>query len=135
MLVQLAGVEVEIVGEATDAYFAAVMAHAASMTDVVEAIALLPSDIVIFDVGANLGLSSIAMAIAKPAARIFAFEPSPVTFAQSSPERGIIRQHRADPGRRVRSAIRSPLSRRDLCRRLPCRWIRPYRVRDADRGS
>jgi len=38
-------------------------------------------DAVIFDVGANIGLTSIAMAVACPIARIFAFEGSPSNAA------------------------------------------------------
>jgi FkbM family methyltransferase len=40
----------------------------------------LPEDGVFFDVGANIGLISYSTAMARPRARIFAFEPEPLSY-------------------------------------------------------
>jgi FkbM family methyltransferase len=40
----------------------------------------LPSDAVILDVGANVGVTSAIFAISRPEATIYSFEPSPETF-------------------------------------------------------
>ena len=40
----------------------------------------LPSAAVIFDVGANVGVTSAVFAVSQPAATIYSFEPSPETF-------------------------------------------------------
>ena len=79
-IVQLAGRDVSLVGDPTDSYFGAVGSHAADMADLTRRVATLPQGAVILDVGANLGLSSIAMAVANPGARVIAFEPNPVTY-------------------------------------------------------
>jgi FkbM family methyltransferase len=40
----------------------------------------VPSADVIFDVGANIGATSVRLALAYPAAQIYSFEPAPATF-------------------------------------------------------
>ncbi len=79
-IVTLAGQDVSLVGDPTDSYFDEAGSHAADMTDLTRRVAALPEGAVILDVGANLGLSAIAMAVANPGARVIAFEPNPVTY-------------------------------------------------------
>ena len=43
----------------------------------------LPSEAVILDVGANVGVTSAVFAILRPGATIYSFEPSPETFGFS----------------------------------------------------
>ena len=74
------GRTVVLCGDPADPYFAAASSHVADMADLIERIAELPDGACLLDVGANIGLSAIAMAVAKPNARIVAFEPNPVTF-------------------------------------------------------
>ena len=40
----------------------------------------LPNEPVIFDIGANIGVTSAILAVLRPAATIYSFEPSPETF-------------------------------------------------------
>ncbi len=78
--VVLAGQAVTITGDSSDPYFTDAQLHAADMADLVERVSTLPDGAVILDVGANIGLSAIAMALARPDARVIAFEPNPVTY-------------------------------------------------------
>ena len=80
MLIEIAGRVIEIVGEASDPYFGAAGAHAASMSHLDGVLRSISDDVVIFDVGANIGLSAAYMAIRKPRARIYAFEAGPTTW-------------------------------------------------------
>ena len=79
-LVRLAGQAVTLTGDPADAYFNEAASHAADLEDLARRVAALPDGALILDVGANLGLSAIAMAIAQPRARVIAFEPNPVTY-------------------------------------------------------
>ncbi|WP_197276970.1 FkbM family methyltransferase [Sphingomonas profundi] len=77
MDVELAGRTVQIEGDPSDGYFAAVEDVARNTTEIVAMLAGVPEEAVIFDVGANIGVIAMAMAIVRPRARIVAFEPSP----------------------------------------------------------
>ena len=79
-IVRLAGQAVTLIGDPTDSYFAEAASHAADLADLARRVAALPDGALILDVGANLGLSAITMAIAQPRARVIAFEPNPVTY-------------------------------------------------------
>ena len=79
-VVDLAGQAVNVAGDPSDTYFADARSHAAGMADLARRVAALPDGAVILDVGANIGLAAIAMAIAQPGARVIAFEPNPVTY-------------------------------------------------------
>lgn len=77
--VRLLGTEVRILGNADDGFFE-------NLPDEIRepvldyAGAVLPSEAVVLDVGANLGLLAIGFARLAPNGRIIAFEPSPTTF-------------------------------------------------------
>ncbi|GJE67288.1 hypothetical protein LNAOJCKE_4518 [Methylorubrum aminovorans] len=88
MLLKIAGQEVEFSGSDTDDYFKSLQTHANSFDDLIQLASRVPADAVIFDVGANIGVSAAIMALVKPAARIFAFEPSPANI-------GFLRQNTA----------------------------------------
>jgi FkbM family methyltransferase len=77
-VVALEGGEVTFAGRAGDPYFDHLGDHDNSM--LLDAIALLPSDAIIFDVGANIGLTTAVMTKRLPNARILSFEPDPEPF-------------------------------------------------------
>ncbi len=78
--VSLSGQSVSVAGDPADPYFAAAQSHADDLDDLVRRVARLPDGAAILDVGANIGLSALAMSLAHPLSRIFAFEPNPTTF-------------------------------------------------------
>lgn len=77
MRLTIAGRDVEIVGDESDPYFQTVHIHAQDFEGLVAVAGRLDDGAVIYDVGANIGLSAIALALAAPTATIYAFEPSP----------------------------------------------------------
>jgi FkbM family methyltransferase len=78
--VSIGGHKVEISGDPADCYFQSLQDHINSFSPLTKAAADLPNGSVIFDVGANIGLSAIALAIAAPHCRVVCFEPSPTNF-------------------------------------------------------
>lgn len=79
MIVKLAGVSVDVKTQIGEAYSENAAFHASQLDRFTEIVRELPANPIIFDVGSNMGLTAIAAAIARPDARIFAFEPSPAT--------------------------------------------------------
>lgn len=77
MLVNIGGHEIEIVGDTDDPYFQSVQVHAQGFESLSAVATRLNEGAVIYDVGANIGLSAVTLALAAPTATIYAFEPSP----------------------------------------------------------
>jgi len=77
MRIDIAGRNIEITGDPSDAYFASAAEQAHTMAALIDKLHLAPKNTAVFDVGANIGLSTLAMAIARPALQIYSFEPSP----------------------------------------------------------
>jgi len=77
-VVTLEGSEVTFAGRAGDPYFDDLGHHDNAM--LVDALRLLPSDAMILDVGANIGLTTAIMTKRLPNARILSFEPDPEPF-------------------------------------------------------
>jgi|GEM_PF-6209967 len=77
--VMLAGVPTLIHANENDPYFANLDGFATSMIPLHDFVSSNAFGGTILDVGANIGLSAIAMARAAPNARIIAFEPSPIS--------------------------------------------------------
>jgi FkbM family methyltransferase len=78
-VVTLEGGEVTFAGRTGDPYFDHVGGHENAM--LVDAIRLLPSDAIILDVGANIGLTTAIMMKRLPNARILSFEPDPESYS------------------------------------------------------
>src|SRR5690349_18020911 len=80
--IRLGGRNLHLAGAAEDSLFAHADDHAAGMEALAAvAAAVLPPDGVVLDVGANIGLSALALAPLVPRGRIIAAEPSPRTVA------------------------------------------------------
>ncbi len=56
----------------------------------------LPEDGVFFDVGANVGIIAFSTAMHRPRARVFAFEPEPVSFLALSKTKALNSVHNVD---------------------------------------
>ncbi|MFC7473177.1 FkbM family methyltransferase [Dankookia sp. GCM10030260] len=79
---RLGGRDWQLAGAAGDSFFAHADDHAPGMEALAAvAAAILPADGVVLDVGANIGLSALALAPLLPQGRILACEPSPRTVA------------------------------------------------------
>lgn len=76
----LAGTPAAIVGNADDVYFINAQTWCDELERLVKYAGGLKPDACIADIGANIGLSAIALARALPKSTIVAFEPSPETF-------------------------------------------------------
>jgi FkbM family methyltransferase len=75
----IGGQDVSILGSDTDRYFQNIEAFANDTRPLHDFVrACVPDGGVILDVGGNIGLTSIAMALAAPNSSVIAFEPSPV---------------------------------------------------------
>jgi FkbM family methyltransferase len=81
-MVSLGGRTVPIEGSSTDPYFQSIEAFAAQTAPLFRFVAELVDDGLIIDVGANIGLTALAMSFAAPERRIIAFEPSPDNVAR-----------------------------------------------------
>lgn len=77
MQIEIAGRLVDFQGSLDDDYFKSLPTHVQGFADLTAVAQRMPDDVTIFDVGANIGLSAVTLAILKPKARIVAFEPSP----------------------------------------------------------
>jgi FkbM family methyltransferase len=77
MLMSVLGRDVEFAGSAEDGYFQTLNHVIAGEERLAGLIAPLPQNPVIFDIGGNIGVTAISMAIARPDAKIYVFEPSP----------------------------------------------------------
>jgi FkbM family methyltransferase len=80
--VAIGGRSWRIAGQAGDSYFAWAGSHARGMADLhAIAAAILPADGtgVVLDIGANIGLSVVALAALVPRGRVLAVEPGPAT--------------------------------------------------------
>lgn len=73
------GLSVRVSGEAGDPYFDSLDLHVGNNDFLLSALRTLPSDAVVFDIGANIGLTSTLAA--QRAQSVYAFEPNPATFA------------------------------------------------------
>ncbi len=92
--VAIDGREVLIHGNPDDPYFQNAQANADGLVPLARLVEQhVPSDGLMLDVGANIGLSSLVMAGVRPNARIVAFEPSPVNAALLRPEPDRERRH------------------------------------------
>jgi FkbM family methyltransferase len=78
--VVLEGVEVAIAGRGDDPYFAH-LGEAPDNALLADAVRFLPHSPVIFDVGANMGVTSAILASRLPHATIYSFEPDPEPFS------------------------------------------------------
>lgn len=76
-VVEIAGTSVKVHGSETDPYFQQAEVFAGETANLVRFVQSNALGGVILDVGANIGLTSIAMAISSPSSRILSFEPSP----------------------------------------------------------
>ena len=80
--IRLGGRDWQLAGPAEDSFFAHADDHVAGMEALAAvAASVLPPDGVVLDVGANIGLSALALAPLLPRGRILALEPSPRTVA------------------------------------------------------
>ncbi|MDO9710003.1 FkbM family methyltransferase [Paracraurococcus lichenis] len=80
--IRIGGRDWQVAGQAEDSFFAHAEAHATGMAEMAAvAAAVLPADGVALDIGANIGLSALALAPVVPRGRILAVEPSPRTHA------------------------------------------------------
>jgi FkbM family methyltransferase len=80
--IRLGGRDWQLAGQAEDSFFQHAEAHVAGMEEMAAvAAAVLPEDGVVLDVGANIGLSALALAPLLPRGRILALEPSPRSAA------------------------------------------------------
>jgi FkbM family methyltransferase len=79
-IVDIDGQYVEIYGNRNDPYFLAAQDHANGFGNLKEIVRSLPAGSTIFDVGANIGLSALTMAVVAPQCNIICFEPSPTNF-------------------------------------------------------
>ena len=80
--IRLGGRDWQLAGPAEDSFFAHADGHAAGMEALAAvAASVLPPDGMVLDVGANIGLSALALAPLLPRGRILALEPSPRTVA------------------------------------------------------
>jgi FkbM family methyltransferase len=79
-MLDVLGCKLEVAGDPDDEYFRHAPDHMRAFKSLIEIAAQLEKGSVILDVGANIGLSTIAMAIAAPEATIISFEPSPKNF-------------------------------------------------------
>ena len=80
--IRLGGRDWQLAGPAEDSFFAHADGHVAGMEALAAvAASVLPPDGVVLDVGANIGLSALALAPLLPRGRILALEPSPRTVA------------------------------------------------------
>lgn len=78
--VAIAGRRYQVAGEAGDSYFQDAPRHARGVRDLhAVAAAILPPDGVAIDIGANIGLTALALAALLPQGRVIAVEPSPRT--------------------------------------------------------
>jgi FkbM family methyltransferase len=78
--VTIAGRRYQVAGTAGDSYFQDAAQHAGSVRDLhAVAAAILPPDGVAIDIGANIGLTALALAALLPAGRVIAVEASPRT--------------------------------------------------------
>lgn len=78
--VAIAGRRYRVAGTAEDSYFQDAAQHARGVRDLhAVAAAILPPDGVAIDIGANIGLTALALAALLPAGRVIAVEPSPRT--------------------------------------------------------
>jgi FkbM family methyltransferase len=79
--VSIAGRRYSLTGDPGDSYFQAVSRHAKGVWAMHSvAAAVLPPDGVAVDVGANIGLTALALAALLPEGRVIAAEPSPRTL-------------------------------------------------------
>ena len=75
----VAGLETNIKGNINDEYFRSIEVLARQLDPLVDLVDRhVSQDGCILDVGANIGISAIALARTRPKAQIFAFEPSPI---------------------------------------------------------
>ena len=72
------GDQINIVGSDADPYFMSISSEDHTNDFYATALAMMPKDGVMFDVGANVGLTAVMAA--SHAAMVYAFEPSPITF-------------------------------------------------------
>ncbi len=78
--VSIAGRRYQVAGVPGDSYFQDVARHARDVRGLhAVAAAVLPPDGVAIDIGANIGLTALALAALLPAGRVVAVEPSPRT--------------------------------------------------------
>jgi FkbM family methyltransferase len=77
---EIAGHPVSITGSDADPYFRSIEAFAAELAPLHRFVAEHVAAGVILDVGANIGLTSLAMSFAAPGSTIVAFEPSPTNI-------------------------------------------------------
>lgn len=78
--IRIGGRDWQVAGQEGDSFFQHAEGHAAGMAEMAAVAAtVLPEDGVVLDVGANLGLSALALAPLLPRGRILAIEPSPRT--------------------------------------------------------
>lgn len=80
MQVKIAGQDIGISGDVEDLYFQNAQQSVDGFDPLLYVARTMPEGATILDVGANIGLSTIALALTVPASRIISFEPSPVNF-------------------------------------------------------
>lgn len=79
--VQLGDEAIDIYGNDQDPEFKNIAAHASTMRPLLVFLRNHVTEGLIFDVGANIGLTSIAISTVLPNCRVIAFEPSPVNIS------------------------------------------------------
>lgn len=79
--IQIEGRWFTLSGEAGDPYYEEAQVHVDSYADIRRIAGQLRDGAVVFDVGANIGLSTMLLATLNPSLILHAFEPSPRNFA------------------------------------------------------
>jgi FkbM family methyltransferase len=79
--VTLGGRALTITGSDADPYFRSIEAFAAQLAPLQRFVEANVGEGLLLDVGANIGLTSLALSVAAPRSRVIAFEPSPANIA------------------------------------------------------
>jgi len=79
-MVDLSGTVLDIAGNIGDPIYDGAQQHVDGLRYLIDLASNLPHGATIFDVGANIGLSAIAMAVSAPDCDVVCFEPSPINF-------------------------------------------------------
>ena len=80
-VVTIDGRTVPITGSDADPYFQSIEAFAGELTPLYRFVAKSIDAGLLLDIGANIGLTSLAMSFAAPGSQIIAFEPSPMNIS------------------------------------------------------
>lgn len=81
VIVEMMGRPVELFGYPDDRYFADILSYIPQNQAFISLVTQLPSNGVIIDVGANIGITTLIGSLCVPDGQVFSLEPSPRAFA------------------------------------------------------